>query len=200
VARGISFALLILVAVSACVGDDPPTPSTTTTPVDGGSSGGPADTGLVENGSFENGCGEPLFSSNGAITPDSTTAKTGGKSCKLCRTPGGEPSLYFYARLDVQPKVGEVYEVSAWMRKAPGIESGGDGEIAIGGLDVNGSQNGDSGSGAGLSAITDTWKEAKATWTVARDDGVKVRVVVGLPAAADNVCFLVDDLSVKKTK
>jgi hypothetical protein len=198
VARGISFSFLIVAAlVAACVGDDPATPSATPA-VDGGSSGGPADTGLVENGSFENGCGEPLFYSNGAITSDST-GRTGGKSCKLCRTPGGEPTLYLYARLDLVPKVGDAYEVSAWMRKAPGIESGGNSQIAIGGVDANESQNGDFGGADGPSALTDVWKEARATWTVSKSDGVKARIDLGLPAAPDNVCFLVDDLSVKKT-
>ena len=195
-ARGISFAFLIVAAAAACVGEDPDSVPTTPTG-DGGSSGAPADTGLVENGGFENGC-EPLFTSNGAMTSD-TTAKTGGKSCKLCRTPGGEASLYLYARLGkVNPKVGDVYDVSAWMRKAPGAESGVNSAIFIAGIDSTGSVNGDGANGNGPDAITDTWKEAKLSWTVARADGEIARVDIGLPSAAANVCFLIDDLTVTK--
>lgn len=198
-ARGISFAFLIVVAAAACtacVGEDPN--SVPTTPAsDGGSSGGPANTGLVENGGFENGC-DTLFTSNGALTSDST-AKTGAKSCKLCRTPGGEPSLYLYARLGkVNPKVGDTYDVSAWMRKAPGSESGGNSQIAIASLDSTGSPTGDGTTGNGPDAITDEWKEAKLSWTVAKADGQIARVDIGLPSAADNVCILIDDLTVTR--
>ena len=169
----------------------------TTPSADAGSSGGPTNTGLVENGGFENGC-EPLFTSNGALTSD-TTARTGAKSCKLCRTPGGEPSLYLYARLgNVNPKAGDIYDVSAWMRKAPGVDSGGNSLIAIASLDSTGSVNGDGASANGPDAITDVWKEAKVSWTVAKADGEIARVDIGLPSAADNVCFLIDDLTVTK--
>lgn len=189
---------LVVAAAAACVGEDPDTRDTAP-PTDGGttSSGGPTGTNLVENGGFENGCGEPLFFTNGAIASDAT-AKTGGKSCEVCRTPGGEPSLYLYARLDVKPKVGETYEVSAWMRKAPGIESGGDSQISFGGVDTGGSFNDDGASANGPVAVTDEWKEAKVTWTVAKDGADRARIDIGLPQAADGVCFLVDDLFATK--
>lgn len=187
-----------MLGAAACVGDDPDT--TRATPaVDGGSSssGGPLGTNLAENGGFENGCGGPLFFTNGEMSSDAT-AKSGGKSCKVCRTPGGEPSLYLYARLEVKPKAGEVYDVSAWMRKAPGIESGGSSFIAVGGLDSGDSSNDDGASANGPVAVTDEWKEAKVTWTVAKDGADRARVDIGLPQADDGVCFLVDDLVVTK--
>lgn len=196
--RGISFVVLTSAALAAgCVGDNPD--ASTPAPANEAGSNAPPNTGLVENGTFENGCGEPLFFSNGAMSSD-PTAKTGAKSCKLCRTPGGEPSLYLYARLgNVKPKVGETYVVSAWMRKAPGIDSGGNSLIAIGGLDSGGSVNGDGEPTNGPDAITDVWKEATTTWTVKMDAAI-ARVDIGLPQAADNVCFLVDDLSVTLKK
>lgn len=199
-ARGTSFTLLIVVAVAACVGDDPK-PAGTTPGADGGTSssssgGGPTGTNLAENGGFENGCAAPLFDSNGELSSD-PSGKT-GKACKVCRTPGGEPSLYFYAPIDVKPKIGETYEVSVLVRKAPGIESGGNSQISIGGVDSSNSFNDDGALANGPTAITDEWKEAKVSWTVAKDGADRARVDLGLPQAVDGICFLVEDLFVTK--
>lgn len=196
-ARGILFSILTVVAAAACVGDDPDTGSGTTPAPDAGGTTGPFNGGGVEDGSFENGCS--LVTSNGEITPDSTPqlAHTGGKTCKLCRTPGGEPSLYLYARFNLEAKVDEVYEVSAWMRKVPGVESGGDTQITINGVGSDQSLVGKGAEANGPDAITDVWKEAKVTWTVT-EAVARARIDLGVPQATDNICFLVDDLSVKK--
>jgi hypothetical protein len=191
------------VAFGGCVGDDP---DTSPAPVsDGGtsSSGGQAGDNLVEGGGFENGCGEPVFASNGGpLTSFTEFGKTGAKACKVCRATGSaEPSLYLYARLDLRPKAGEVYAVSAFVRRAPGAETNGDTQISISGIDVGGSVMEGNKTGAnGPKIIGDEWKPAEVTWTVAQDGADSVRVDFGIPQAAEGNCFLVDDLVVVRKK
>jgi hypothetical protein len=197
VARGLPFAFLTVAALAACVGEDPDTTAASQGPDGGSSSSGVISGNLVEDSSFENGCSG--ITSNGELTSDSSQglARTGAKACKVCRTPGGEPTLYVYARVDVTPKVDEVYDVSAWMRKVPGVEGGREDKISINGIDSGGSANDDGFLANGPESISDEWKFASLTWTV-RKDADRARVDLGLPAAADNVCFLVDDLTVKR--
>lgn len=198
-ARGISFAFLIVAAVAACVGEDPDVPATTPGPDGGSSSSGGLVGNLIVDGSFENGCA--AISTNGGRPPESDStpklAHTGGKTCKVCRMPGAEPSLYIYAVVDDAPKVNAVYEVSAWVRKVPGVESGGNSQMTIIGLDPGDAVNGDGQAVDGPETISDVWQEARLTWTVTKD-AAQARVDLGIPQAPDNICFLVDDLYVKR--
>jgi hypothetical protein len=207
VARGTITSVFLIVAAAvafgACVGDDPDT-----SPPSGGdggssSSGGPAVDNLVVGGGFENGCGEPVFYSNGGpLVSFSEFGRSGAKACKVCRAAdSAEPSLYLYARLDLRPNAGEVYSVSAFVRRAPGAETNGDNQISISGIDPGGSVMEDNKTGAnGPKIIGDVWAIAEATWTVAQDGADSVRVDFGIPQAAEGNCFLVDDLVVVRKK
>jgi hypothetical protein len=201
VARGISFVFLFVAAVSpiagACVGDDPDSTGSTPT-ADGGtsSSGGPSGTGLVDNGGFENGC--PPSTSSAEITVETDTKRTGGKACKVC-SKGTEAGYQLELTVDVPAKVGEVYRVSAWMRKAPSVEPGNGSLVSVIAIENSSPIEGEGAAGTGPLVTTD-WKEGFAEWTVSRAGVSRVRIDVGHQGGTAGQCFLVDDVALVKTK
>lgn len=199
---GISL-VFALVAVAACVGESPDTNGTTPSGNDGGtsSSGGSSGTNLADNGGFENGC--PSGTSSADITTEIQIVNTGAKACKVC-SKGTEAGYILELTVDVQAKKGDVYRVSASMRKAPDVAAGNGSLVSVIAIDSGGSPIERSpGIPEGASTpgpqVSDTgYKEAGADWTVGSDGVSRVRIDVGHQGGAAGECFLVDDVSLTK--
>jgi hypothetical protein len=176
-------ALAVIALETSCVGDAPPGSGSS------GSEGSAAN--LVANGGFEDGCSD-WFSSSATLTSD-TTARSGAKSCRVCRN-GSEAGYYVHRSVGGAAKPGERFGATAWIRAADGSPAGSGFTIALRGIDALESPlEAASGQAAVPSA---TWQEATVSFEVTKEGTSHLTVDIGAEAGPDGSCFLVDDVAV----
>lgn len=166
----------------ACLGEDVPSGTTTS-----GADAGAVPGSLVQLGGFElEACGG--WTKNGATAVSDATARSGSRSCRICREVS--PGVFgIFQVLDGVPAGNYVAE--AWVRATP--EAGlGSTYLGLQGVDTDGAFVGDAQETS--TSFVDTWK--KVTTSIAYPGGKGL--AVSLTVRDGDACMLVDDVAVTK--
>jgi hypothetical protein len=151
---------------------------------------------LHSSGSFEDGCKLPWDAYNGTLAP-STTAHSGGKSCRVCVKSTVAPDDTFAAddnRASGAASVGARYRASAWVRaddSAPALP------IALLLRAATSTRYYELTEGP-KTALDLQWRRLEVTLTVTSANTFPNVVIDGRANPSSNNCFLLDDVEVRQ--
>jgi hypothetical protein len=205
------------VAATACILSIDPLPDTSSADAgaDGTASADGADAAvasILPNGGFEDGtgggCGATWSAFNALLTRD-TTARSGTYSCRVCKHLTSAPDADAFAQpysidsLDamrgIAYEIGQTWQVTAWVRLAPGTASTATSMAVLRVERTNGTPIQFS-SPVAATKLTADWQQVGEELQVAQDGGAFLNVYVEADPGNEGDCFLVDDVSVFRTK